>query len=436
MVETMNDISLDKAIVGLDIGTSKVVCIIAAPDTYLQYLNILGIGIAESKGLRRGVVTNIDKTVESIRQAVERAEQQSGVKVVDVVVGIAGDHIQSFATRNIITIPSPTKEISARDVERLIDESRKINISSDRRILHVIPQEYVIDGQDGITDPIGMSGVRMEANVHVVTALVTAIQNIQRCVERAGLRMRDIVLEPLASSNSVLDADEKEIGVAVIDIGAGTTDIAVFCENIIRYSAVFGIGGQHVTDDIAKVLGILHSQAEKIKRDYGHAIQTNILNDEVIQIPGVSGRNPMEITKGLLAEIIQPRLEEIFEFAYAEIKNSGYANRLSAGIVLTGGCSLLRGAAELAQDVFGMPVKIGIPTEIAHGGFAREVENPIFATSVGLVLHGVRYRSAAGYQQTPIQNENDDTSQDKEIQQDTRITSRIVSSVKRFFNEL
>ncbi|HRK58684.1 MAG TPA: cell division protein FtsA [Candidatus Kapabacteria bacterium] len=432
----MNDISLDKAIVGLDIGTSKVVCIIAAPDTDLQYLNILGIGIAESKGLRRGVVTNIDKTVESIRQAVERAEQQSGVKVVDVVVGIAGDHIQSFATRNIITIPSPTKEISARDVERLIDESRKINISSDRRILHVIPQEYVIDGQDGITDPIGMSGVRMEANVHVVTALVTAIQNIQRCVERAGLRMRDIVLEPLASSNSVLDADEKEIGVAVIDIGAGTTDIAVFCENIIRYSAVFGIGGQHVTDDIAKVLGILHSQAEKIKRDYGHAIQTNILNDEVIQIPGVSGRNPMEITKGLLAEIIQPRLEEIFEFAYAEIKNSGYANRLSAGIVLTGGCSLLRGAAELAQDVFGMPVKIGIPTEIAHGGFAREVENPIFATSVGLVLHGVRYRSAAGYQQTPIQNENDDTSQDKEIQQDTRITSRIVSSVKRFFNEL
>ncbi|HRE56621.1 MAG TPA: cell division protein FtsA [Candidatus Kapabacteria bacterium] len=432
----MNDISLDKAIVGLDIGTSKVVCIIAAPDTDLQYLNILGIGIAESKGLRRGVVTNIDKTVESIRQAVERAEQQSGVKVVDVVVGIAGDHIQSFATRNIITIPSPTKEISARDVERLIDESRKINISSDRRILHVIPQEYVIDGQDGITDPIGMSGVRMEANVHVVTALVTAIQNIQRCVERAGLRMRDIVLEPLASSNSVLDADEKEIGVAVIDIGAGTTDIAVFCENIIRYSAVFGIGGQHVTDDIAKVLGILHSQAEKIKRDYGHAIQTNILNDEVIQIPGVSGRNPMEITKGLLAEIIQPRLEEIFEFAYAEIKNSGYANRLSAGIVLTGGCSLLRGAAELAQDVFGMPVKIGIPTEIAHGGFAREVENPIFATSVGLVLHGVRYRSAAGYQQTPFQNEEVDTTQDKEIQQDTGITSRIVGSVKRFFNEL
>lgn len=432
----MNDISLDKAIVGLDIGTSKVVCIIAAPDTDLQYLNILGIGTAESKGLRRGVVTNIDKTVESIRQAVERAEQQSGVKVVDVVVGIAGDHIQSFATRNIITIPSPTKEISARDVERLIDESRKINISSDRRILHVIPQEYVIDGQDGITDPIGMSGVRMEANVHVVTALVTAIQNIQRCVERAGLRMRDIVLEPLASSNSVLDADEKEIGVAVIDIGAGTTDIAVFCENIIRYSAVFGIGGQHVTDDIAKVLGILHSQAEKIKRDYGHAIQTNILNDEVIQIPGVSGRNPMEITKGLLAEIIQPRLEEIFEFAYAEIKNSGYANRLSAGIVLTGGCSLLRGAAELAQDVFGMPVKIGIPTEIAHGGFAREVENPIFATSVGLVLHGVRYRSAAGYQQTPIQNEEIDTTQDKEIQQDTGITSRIVGSVKRFFNEL
>ncbi len=432
----MNDISLDKAIVGLDIGTSKVVCIIAAPDTDLQYLNILGIGTAESKGLRRGVVTNIDKTVESIRQAVERAEQQSGVKVVDVVVGIAGDHIQSFATRNIITIPSPTKEISARDVERLIDESRKINISSDRRILHVIPQEYVIDGQDGITDPIGMSGVRMEANVHVVTALVTAIQNIQRCVERAGLRMRDIVLEPLASSNSVLDADEKEIGVAVIDIGAGTTDIAVFCENIIRYSAVFGIGGQHVTDDIAKVLGILHSQAEKIKRDYGHAIQTNILNDEVIQIPGVSGRNPMEITKGLLAEIIQPRLEEIFEFAYAEIKNSGYANRLSAGIVLTGGCSLLRGAAELAQDVFGMPVKIGIPTEIAHGGFAREVENPIFATSVGLVLHGVRYRSAAGYQQTPIQNEEVGTTQDKEIQQDTGITSRIVGSVKRFFNEL
>lgn len=428
--------SLDKAIVGLDIGTSKVVCIIAAPDADLQYLNILGIGTAESKGLRRGVVTNIDKTVESIRQAVERAEQQSGLKVVDVVVGIAGDHIQSFATRNIITIPSPTKEISSRDVERLIDESRKIAISSDRRILHVIPQEYIIDGQDGITDPIGMSGVRMEANVHVVTALVTAIQNIQRCIERAGLRMRDIVLEPLASSNSVLDADEKEIGVAIIDIGAGTTDIAVFCENIIRYSAVFGIGGQHVTDDIAKVLGILHSQAEQIKRDYGHAIQSNIMNDESFQIPGVSGRNPMEITKGLLCEIIQPRLEEIFEFAYAEIKNSGYANRLSAGIVLTGGCSLLRGAAELAQDVFGMPVKIGIPSEIAHGGFAREVENPIFATSVGLVLHGVRYRNIFGYQHPAPEEESVENSQEKQNEEDTGITSRIFGKVKRFFNEL
>jgi cell division protein FtsA len=245
--------STDDIIVGLDIGTSKVCVLVVATDSSRQTLNILGIGLADSEGLRRGVVVHIEKTVNSIRQAVEQAEQQAGIKIKDVVVGIAGDHIQSLPTRSIISISNPTKEISHADVQRLLDEARKIAIPSDRRILHVIPQDYIIDGQDGITDPIGMSGIRMEANVHIVTSLVTAMQNIYRCVERAGLTVSDIVLEPLASSNAVLDNDEKEVGVALIDIGGGTTDVAVFVEGIIRHTAVFAIAGHQVTDDICKV---------------------------------------------------------------------------------------------------------------------------------------------------------------------------------------
>ncbi len=385
--------STDDIIVGLDIGTSKVCVLVVATDSSRQTLNILGIGLADSEGLRRGVVVHIEKTVNSIRQAVEQAEQQAGIKIKDVVVGIAGDHIQSLPTRSIISISNPTKEISHADVQRLLDEARKIAIPSDRRILHVIPQDYIIDGQDGITDPIGMSGIRMEANVHIVTSLFTAMQNIYRCVERAGLTVSDIVLEPLASSNAVLDNDEKEVGVALIDIGGGTTDVAVFVEGIIRHTAVFAIAGHQVTDDICKVLGILQNQAERIKREYGHAHQESIMRDEVFMIPGIGGRKPLEVTKSLLCQIIEPRMEEIFEFAHAEIRKSGYADRLSAGVIVTGGSALLRGTEELAQRVIGRPVKIGIPSAMGYGGLAPEVESPMFSTAVGLVMQGLRSRS-------------------------------------------
>lgn len=375
--------------VGLDIGTTKVCALVASVDKTTKTLKILGFGITESEGLNRGVVVNIDKTVKSIKTAIAQAEQQSGIKVEEVVVGIAGDHIESFQTSGIVGISNPTREISQADVDRLLDDTRNVAIPSERTIIHVMPQEFIIDGQDGIHDPVGMSGVRMEAKVHIVTGLTTAIQNIHRCVERSGLKVKQIVLEPLASSSAILTPEEKEVGVALIDIGGGTTDIAIFEENIIRYTSVFAIAGKQVTDDIRKVLGIVVSQAERIKREYGHCFEPSIMKDEVIMIPGIAGRKPMEINKTYLCRIIQPRMEEIFEFAFAEIKKSGYENRLGAGIVITGGNTLIRGTDELAAAIFGMPVKIGYPSGITYTGLATEVESPIYSTSVGLAIYGL-----------------------------------------------
>ena len=379
-----------KVIVGLDIGTSKFCCLVASPDEKTKKLDILGIGISEAEGLFRGVVVRIDNTVKTIQKVIEQAEQQSGLQIKEVIVGIAGDHIESYQSRGIIGISNINKEVSEQDVDRLMEESCKIAIPSDRRILHVIPQEFIIDGQDGISDPIGMSGVRMEANVHIVTGLITAIQNIYKCVERCGIKVKDVVLEPLASSHAVLDNDEKEVGVALIDIGGGTTDIAIFEEGIVRFTSGFGIAGKQVTDDIKKGLGIIPSQAERIKREYGHAYMNNILHDDIFMVPGIGGRKPMEISKSYLCRIIQPRYEEIFEFALGEIRRSGYSGRLGAGIVLTGGSSLVGGIEELAQEVFGMPVKIGIPSGVTYSGLVQEVENPVYSTAVGLVLHELK----------------------------------------------
>ncbi|MDW8221291.1 MAG: cell division protein FtsA [Bacteroidota bacterium] len=379
-----------KFVVGLDIGTTKI-CAIVAEVHEDNTMTVVGIGRAASEGLNRGVVVNIEKTVHSLHEAIEKAQQQSGVAIEEVIVGIAGDHIQSFQTTGIISISNPNREISVHDVNRLLEETRNIALPSDRRILHIIPQDYIIDGQDGIKDPIGMSGIRMEARVHVVTGLVTAAQNIYRCVERVGLRVRDLVLEPIASSYSVLDDEEKEVGVALIDIGGGTTDIAIFEEGIIRHTAVFGIAGRQVTDDIRKGLGILAKEAERVKREYGHTYAPSLLHDEIFMIPGVGGRKPMEFTKSMLCQIIQPRMEELLEFAYAELRRSGYMERLSAGVVLTGGGSLLRGTEDLASEIFGLPVKIGIPIGCGRGGLAPEVENPQFATGIGLIRYGLRH---------------------------------------------
>ena len=298
--------------VGLDLGTTKVCALIASKSSQQDGLNILGFGIAESEGLNRGVVINIDKTVKAIQTAVEQAQQQAGIKVTKVCVGIAGEHLKSFQTRSIVSISNPNKEITESDVYRVLEETKKIQIPADSVILHVIPQSFIIDGQEDIIDPIGMSGVRMEANVHVVTGMASAIQNIYKCVERAGLQVQDIVLEPLASSLAVLDDEEKEVGVALIDIGGGTSDIAIFEDTVIRHTAVLPYAGKQVTEDVRKGLGIIASQAERVKREYGHALMESILQDEIFMIPGVGGRKPMELTKSLLCKIIQPRLEEIF----------------------------------------------------------------------------------------------------------------------------
>lgn len=378
---------------GLDIGTSKICAIVAEQGPQPQDpLNILGIGITESKGLNRGVVVNIDKTVKAIRTVIEQAEQQSGKVIDQVVVGIAGDHIDSIHSRGVVGISSQneTQEISPSDVVRALDDSRKVAIPAERQIIHAIPQDYIIDGQDGITDPVGMSGVRMEANVHIVTGLTTAIQNLHRCVERSGLEISDIVLEPLASSEAILTEEEKEVGVAIIDIGGGTTDIAVFQENIIRWTSVFGIAGKQVSDDIRHGIGIIASQAERIKYAYGHAYLGSIHKDELFMIPGIAGRKPTEVTKSYLCRIIQPRMQEIFEFARAELKRSGFASRLGAGVVITGGSSLLRGTEELATQVFRMPVKLGIPSDIICSGLVPEIESPVYSTAVGLALHAIK----------------------------------------------
>ncbi len=379
-----------KITVGIDIGTTKICCLIGSPAPQDGTLNILGVGVAESEGLNRGVVVNIDKTVKAIRSVIDQAQQQAGIKITEAVVGIAGDHIEAFQTRGIVGLSNQNHEISRSDVERLLEDTKKVNIPSERKIIHVIPQDYIIDGQDGITDPVGMSGVRMEANVHVVTGLVTAIQNIYRCVERCGVKVTDVVLEPIASSTAILSEEEKEVGVALIDIGGGTTDVAIFEENIIRYTSVFGIAGRQVTDDVRKGLGVIVAQAERLKRDNGHTYLPSIMKDEVIMIPGIGGRAPMEINKSYLCQIIQPRMEEIFEFALAEIRKSGFENKLGAGIVLTGGTTLLRGTEDLAREIFRMPVKIGMPSHMNLSGLATEIQSPVYSTSVGLALYGLQ----------------------------------------------
>ncbi len=383
----------DRIIVGLDIGTTKVCAIVASTDENRR-INILGIGHSPSDGLTRGVVTNIDKTVRSIQSAIEEAESQSGVKIQTVMVGIAGDHIQSFQSRGVIAISRAENEITQGDLDRLIEDTKRVALPSDRKIIHVIPQEFIIDGQDGVYDPVGMSGVRMEANVHIITGLVTAAQNIVKCVQRAGLAIDDMVLEPLASSYAVLDEEEKEVGVALLDIGGGTTDLAVFEDRTIRHTAVIPIAGNQVTNDIRKGLGILSEQAEKLKKEAGFAFLPAILDDEPISLPGIGGRDPLRVDKNLLCQIIQPRMEEILEIAAMEIKRSGYSKHLSAGAVLTGGGSLIKGTAELAREVLGMPAKIGIPSGF-NAGLVKEIENPIYATGVGLVIHGLKYQDRA-----------------------------------------
>jgi cell division protein FtsA len=375
-------------IVALDIGTTKVCALVVEADLNGK-LNVLGIGTSKSGGMSRGVVANIDRTVKSIQEAVRIAESKPGMKIKGAIVGIAGEHIESFKTNSIITISNPDHEITESDIDRLIEDARRIHLSRDREIIHIIPQEFIIDGQTTTHDPIGVAGVRVEASMHVVTGLVTAAQNIHKCVERAGLKVEELVLQPLASSYSVLTEDEKEVGVALLDIGGGTTDLAVFEDRTIRHTAVIPIAGDHITTDIRKGLGILPEQAEDLKVNHGYAMVSEVIDDEPIIIPGIGGRKPIEINKKLLAQIIQPRVEELLDIVAMEIKRSGYSRHLSAGIVLTGGGALLKGMPELVEYVLGVPAKIGIPQSF-DGGFVKEVENPIYATAVGLIQYGLK----------------------------------------------
>ncbi len=371
-------------IVGLDIGTTKICCIVG--EIAESGIDIIGIGTAPSNGLRKGVVVNIDSTVESITKAVEEAELMAGVEISTVYTGIAGGHIKSFNSTGIVAIKD--REVNEQDVQRVIDAAKAVAIPLDREVIHIIPQEYMINGQDGIRDPIGMNGVRLEAKVHIVTGAVSSAQNLIKCANKAGLNVAEICLEPLASSEAVLSSDEKELGVVLVDIGGGTSDIAIFKDGAIVHTSVIAIGGNHVTNDIAVGLRTPQTEAERIKIAHGCALASMVKDNETIEVAGVGGRKARVVSRKLLAEIIEPRVEEIFSLIQREVMKSGYQELLSGGFVITGGATLLEGMPELAEFIFEMPVKRGVPQNI--GGLKDVVNSPKFATAVGLVKWGSR----------------------------------------------
>jgi cell division protein FtsA len=374
----------ENVIVGLDIGTTKTCAVVV--ELHETGIDIIGVGTHPSEGLRKGVVVNIESTVESIKGAVEEAESSSGCEISSVYVGIAGAHIRGQNSLGIV--PVKGREVKAEDVERAIEAARAIAIPLDRQILHTLPQYYVVDEQDGIIDPIGMAGVRLESRVHVVTGSVTSIQNIVKSVNRVGLEVKDLVLEQLAASEAVLSNDEKALGTALIDIGGGTTDIAVFSEGSIKHTAVIPVGGQYVTSDIATGLRTPVAEAERIKIKYGCAYMPLIPKDEFIEVPSVGGREPREVSRQILGRIIEPRMDEILKMVQKEINRSGCEDILAAGVVLTGGGSILEGTPELAEQIFNMPVRRGLPMDI--GGLSEMVNSPAYATGVGLALFAGR----------------------------------------------
>jgi cell division protein FtsA len=422
LFEEMRD-GYQKVTVGLDIGTTKIVAIIAAMEAPDRPLKILGVGTSVSDGLNRGVVVNINKTVRTIKDAIQKAEKQAGMIVRDVVCGIAGDHIKSITNSGVVTISNPNNEIKSDDVARVLLDAKNMAISSDRQILHILPQAYVIDGQDGISDPKGMCGVRLEAKCQIITGMRTAIQNIVQCVNKAGYKVRDIVLEPLASSLAVLSEDEKEVGVALIDIGGGTTDVAIFHDGIMKFTSVIGIAGKQVTNDISKILGVVSREAENIKRDYGCCFESAIRNDETFQIPGIGGVQPREIKRSELAVIMQDRMQEIFEMAGTEIINSGLAEYLRAGIVITGGTTLIEHSDLLASEIFGIPVRVGNPSSLHYEGLTQTVESPVFSTAMGLSLHSM-YDHLLPEQKVSLENKVAGTYESSE-EEPAKISSRL-----------
>lgn len=375
-------------IVGLDIGTSKVVAIVGEITTEGE-IEIIGLGSHPSKGLKKGVVVNIESTVQSIQRAIEEAELMAGCQINSVYAGIAGSHIKSINSHGIVAIKD--REVSEMDLDRVIDAARAVAIPADQRILHILPQEFIIDAQEGVREPIGMSGVRLEAKVHLVTGAVGAAQNIIKCVRRCGLEVDDIILEQLASSYSVLTEDEKELGVCLVDIGGGTTDIAVFSEGAIKHTAVIPIAGDQVTNDIAVALRTPTQYADEIKIKYACALRQLANADETIEVPSVGDRPPRKLSRQTLAEVVEPRYDELLSLVQAELRKSGFEDIIAAGIVLTGGSSKMDGVVDLAEEIFHMPVRLGSPQYVS--GLSDVVSNPIHATGVGLLLFGEQHQS-------------------------------------------
>lgn len=390
-------------IVGLDIGTTKICAIVGEKNSYGK-IDILGVGKSPSDGVVRGVVTNIDRTVQSIRKAVEEASRASNVEITHVHVGIAGQHINSHQHRGSIVRRDAESEISNSDIDRMLEDMHNVAMQPGEKIIHIIPQEYTVDGDFGIKEPVGMSGVKLEGNFHIITGQITAAKNIYRCVEKAGLEVVGITLEPIASSAAVLSDDEKEAGVALVDIGGGTTDIAIFQDGIIRHTAVIPLGGNIITEDIKQGCTVMQKQAEALKVQFGNAWAEDAKINEIISIPGLKGREPREISRRNLAHIIQARVEEIFEHVHYEIKSSQFSDKLIGGIVLTGGGSMLKNITHLVEYITTLDTRVGTPGEHLGASLTEKVNSPIYATGLGLVVNAFDQKLSAG---SNTQNEVD-----------------------------
>ncbi|MGE5359343.1 MAG: cell division protein FtsA [Bacteroidales bacterium] len=380
----------ERYLVGLDVGTSKVAALVGEMVDDL-HVEVVGLGVAESKGIRRGVVVNLEAAVESIKKAIEEAELMAGVEIDTAYLGLSGPHVKGFNSRGVVAVAGKTREISRDDVRRAIDAAKAVALPSGREIVHVLPQDFVVDEQDGIGDPVGMTGARLEVNVHIITAAASSVQNVVACVNRAGINVVEAVLEHIAASEAVLTADERDLGVALVDIGGGTTDVAIFERGSLWHTGVIAVGGEHFTNDIAVGLRTPLPDAEKIKRKSGCALSAVVGDDETIEVASVGGRRPRVMARRIVAEILQPRAEELFNLVWDEIRRAGYEKSLNSGIVLTGGGALLDGLPEVAEQIFDLPVRRGIPVEL--GGLVDHISSPVFATAAGLLRYGQRTQS-------------------------------------------
>jgi cell division protein FtsA len=403
-------------ICGLDIGTTKICCVVG--EATANGVDIVGIGMHPSVGLRKGVVVNIDRTVESIKRAVEEAELMAGCEISSVYAGIAGGHIKGFNSHGVIAVKN--REVNSSDIERVIEAARAVAIPMDREVIHTIAQEFIVDDQDGIQDPLGMAGVRLEAKVHIVTGAVTSAQNIIRCAHSAGLDVCDIVLESLASSEAVLTDEERELGVALIDFGGGTTDLAIFANDSIKHTAVLALGGTNLTNDIAIGLRTPMNYAEEIKKKYGCCLSSMIDGDQVIEVESVGGRKTRSLSRQVLGEILEPRVEEIFALINREMIRSGFDEQITSGVVITGGAAMLEGVPEVAEQIFDLPVRRGYPLSV--GGLSDVINNPMFATAVGLVLYGVKQEAGQAEKIFRIRQKN--------------IFNRVAGRMKRWFKDV